>query len=95
MDRAVDKIEPVIPQGMKLLITREAIAAIIVAAFALTCLLVCCCFICLRCRRHAKRTAPRRRSRREVAREQQTQLVGTRDFDDFEEEEEDAPVMRL
>ena len=97
MDRAVDKIEPAIPQDMKLLVTREAIAAIIVGGIALTCLFICCCCICLRCRRHAKRTAPRRRSRREVAREQQTSLVAPgNDFDgfddEFEEDEDDEPV---
>ena len=34
MDQAVDKIEPNIPQGLKQQLTREAIAGIIVAAFA-------------------------------------------------------------
>ena len=90
MDRAVDKIEPNIPQDMKQLVTREAIAEIIVAAFALTFLLICCCCICLRCRRHARHTAPRRRSRREVAREQKTSLVDAGNFafeDDFDDDE--------
>tara|TARA_B100000768_G_scaffold72947_1_gene69936 strand:+ start:47 stop:418 length:372 start_codon:yes stop_codon:yes gene_type:complete len=99
MDRAVDKIEPNIPQDMKQLVTREAIAGIIVAAFALTFLLICCCCICLRCRRHAKRTAPRRRSRREVAREQNTSLVDTgNDFvfeDDFDDDDDDPGNGRL
>ena len=99
MDRAVDKIEPNIPQDMKQLVTREAIAGIIVAAFALTFLLICCCCICLRCRRHAKRTAPRRRSRREVAREQKTSLVDTgNDFafeDDFDDDDHDPGNGRL
>ena len=99
MDRAVDKIEPNIPQDMKQLVTREAIAGILVAAFALTFLLICCCCICLRCRRHAKRTAPRRRSRREVAREQKTSLVDAgNDFvfeDDFDDDDDDPGNGRL
>ena len=75
MDQAVDKIELNIPQGLKQQLTREAIAGIIVAAFALTFLCICCCCCCLRCRRN-RRTALRRFiERRQMHREQKSSLV--------------------
>ena len=69
MDQAVDKIEPNIPQGLKQQLTREAIAGIIVAAFALTFLCFCCCCCCLRCRRNRRKALRRFRERRQMHRE--------------------------
>ena len=67
MDQAVDKIEPNIPQGLKQQLTREAIAGIIVAAFALTLLCFCCCCCYLRCRRNRRKALRRLGAQRLVS----------------------------
>ena len=86
MDQAVDKIEPNIPQGLKQQLTREAIAGIIVAAFALTFLCLCCCCCCLRCRRNRRKALRRFRERRQMHREQKSSLVDARNEFAFEDD---------